>query len=96
VNGSTAYALRLYVAGGTALDGAALRTVEALRERGTNIDVEIVDVLASPGRAEADRILATPTLIRLEPPPVRKLVGDLRDAQKVGELLDLSRPEVPL
>jgi circadian clock protein KaiB len=46
-------------------------------------ELEIVDVLEHPQRAEDDRILATPTLIKQLPPPLRRVIGDLSDKDKV-------------
>jgi circadian clock protein KaiB len=49
----------------------------------------VIDVLEQPELAEADKILATPTLIRILPPPLRRIIGDLSDTQKVLVGLDL-------
>jgi circadian clock protein KaiB len=46
-------------------------------------ELEIVDVLENPQRAEDERILATPTLIKQLPPPLRRVIGDLSDKDKV-------------
>ena len=46
-------------------------------------ELEIVDVLENPQRAEDERILATPTLIKQLPPPLRRVIGDLSDKEKV-------------
>jgi circadian clock protein KaiB len=46
-------------------------------------ELEIIDVLENPQLAENDRILATPTLIKQLPPPLRRVVGDLSDKDKV-------------
>ncbi|HJQ09529.1 MAG TPA: circadian clock KaiB family protein [Gemmatimonadaceae bacterium] len=46
-------------------------------------ELEIVDVLEHPQRAEDERILATPTLIKQLPPPLRRVIGDLSDKEKV-------------
>ena len=45
--------------------------------------LEIVDVLENPGAAETDKILATPTLVKQLPPPLRRVIGDLSDKDKV-------------
>ena len=50
--------------------------------------IEIVDVLQSPELAEEEGILATPTLIKRAPPPVRRLIGDLSDPEQVLAGLD--------
>lgn len=46
-------------------------------------DLEIIDVLDRPEAAETDRVLATPTLIKQLPPPLRRVIGDLSDRDKV-------------
>jgi len=45
--------------------------------------LDIIDVLQQPDAAETDRILATPTLIKQLPPPLRRVIGDLSDKEKV-------------
>jgi hypothetical protein len=59
--------------------------------------IEIVDVLKDPRRAAADRILASPTVVRRLPKPVRKLVGDLADSDSLIRALELvtASPPVP-
>ena len=49
----------------------------------------VIDVLERPGLAEDEKIIATPTLIKQLPPPVRRIIGDLSDVQKVLLGLDL-------
>jgi circadian clock protein KaiB len=53
--------------------------------------LEIIDVLEHPQLAEDDRVLATPTLIKQLPPPLRKVIGDLSDKEKVLLGLELRR-----
>jgi circadian clock protein KaiB len=86
-----AVALRLYVAGDSAPSMLARRQLELVRERlgGEDWEVEVVDVLESPGAAEADRIVATPVLMRLYPGPRLSVIGDLGDWQEVARILDL-------
>jgi circadian clock protein KaiB len=84
-------ALRLYVTGDTAPSAQARRQLEALRERlgGKGWEVEVVDVFERPDLAEADRIVATPVLMRLVPAPRFSVIGDLRDWRAVAAILDL-------
>ncbi|MEA2286098.1 MAG: circadian clock protein KaiB [Solirubrobacteraceae bacterium] len=84
------YALRLYVSG-RASGVRAERTLSALCEAhlAGRYELEVIDVFEHPERAEAERIFATPTLVRVSPPPVRRLVGDLSDRQKVLAYLEL-------
>jgi circadian clock protein KaiB len=71
------YLLRLYVAGATRRSVAAIQDVQRLCETrlpGRYI-LEIIDVHQQPGLARDDGVIATPTLVRQAPPPVRRLVG---------------------
>ena len=56
-------------------------------------ELEIIDVLEHPEKAEQDKILATPTLIKQLPPPLRRVIGDLSDSEKV--LLGLELRQLP-
>lgn len=76
--------LRLYVSGQALNSRAAIRNLESLRAALDDATaVEVVDVRERPELAEEDRILATPTLVRRQPAPVRKIIGDLSDIQRV-------------
>ena len=82
--------LRLYVVGGTQASDRALHGVERLRSAlGGEAEVEVVDLRERPEVAEQERILATPLLVRLSPEPVRRIVGDLSDAERVRRSLGL-------
>jgi circadian clock protein KaiB len=82
--------LRLYVSGQALNSRAAIRNLESLRARvGQDAAVEVIDVRERPELAEEDRILATPTLVRRAPEPVRKIIGDLSDIQRVLAGLEL-------
>lgn len=87
--------LRLYVTGQTSRARQAVANLERIcaNELGGQYQVEIVDVLDNPQLAEDDKILATPTLIKTLPPPLRRIVGDLSDAEKVLLGLDI-RPYI--
>ena len=56
--------------------------------------LKVIDVLKSPQLAEEDKILATPTLAKILPPPVRRIIGDLSDREKVLIGLDLLYDEL--
>lgn len=59
-------------------------------------DLEIIDVLDQPEAAEIDRVLATPTLIKQLPPPLRRVIGDLSDRDKVLLGLEVRpKPDAP-
>jgi circadian clock protein KaiB len=86
------YLLRLYITGQTprsvyTLTNLSRLVAGALRDQ---CKVVIIDVLERPELAEVDRVLATPTLIKASPPPARRIIGDLSDAQKVIQGLGLN------
>lgn len=83
--------LRLYVAGVTAKSLTALSNLKKICE--AHLDgqyrIEVIDLLKQPQLARGDQILATPTLVRKLPPPVKKIIGDLSSAERVLVGLDL-------
>ena len=83
--------LRLYIAGQTAKAIAAFSNLEALCEehlRG-RYRIEVIDLLKNPQLARGDQILAVPTLVRKLPEPIKKIIGDLSNAERVLVGLDL-------
>jgi len=89
------FKFRLYVAGDTQNSVQATANLLALCNTHLNKrhTIEIVDVLKDPKRALADGILMTPTLVRLRPAPVRKIVGTLAQTRPV--LMALGLEAVP-
>ena len=85
--------MRMYVASDSAPSAQARRQLAVLRERfgGEDWEVEIVDVFEQPALAEADRILATPVLIRLFPTRRLSVIGDFADLHAVATALDLQQ-----
>ncbi|AGA89780.1 KaiB domain-containing protein [Thioflavicoccus mobilis 8321] len=85
--------LSLYIAGRTAAAERALRNlkeiISPLAVDGRRLEIEVIDILEHPQLAEDDRILATPVVIKKRPPPVRRVVGDLSEHDKVLIGLDL-------
>lgn len=83
--------LRLFVAGKTARAERAITDLQQLctRDLGGHYEVEVIDVLADPSAAQHAKILATPTVIKDLPLPVRRVIGDLSQAEKVLVGLDL-------
>ncbi|MDZ7735200.1 MAG: circadian clock KaiB family protein [Gammaproteobacteria bacterium] len=65
------------------------RLVAELEEDGRRVDVEVIDILERPQLAEDERILATPVVIKKLPEPLRRIVGDLSELDKVLIGLDL-------
>jgi circadian clock protein KaiB len=90
------YVLKLYVAGNTPNSVRALKTLKNILEEEFKgvYALKVIDVLKSPQLAEEDKILATPTLAKILPPPVRKIIGDLSDREKVLIGLDLLYEEL--
>lgn len=89
-----AYDLRLYVAGQSP---KSLRAIENLRKvceehLAGRFRIELVDLLENPKLARGDEIIAVPTLVRKLPEPIRKIIGDLSDTDKVLVGLQL-RPD---
>ncbi|MCH4903250.1 circadian clock protein KaiB [Cylindrospermopsis raciborskii CHAB3438] len=90
------YVLKLYVAGNTPNSVRALSTLKNILEKEFEgvYALKVIDVLKSPQLAEEDKILATPTLSKILPPPVRKIIGDLSDRERVLIGLDLLYEEL--
>jgi len=88
------YKFRLYVSPLTSNSQRAITNLEALcqEELEGEYEIEIIDVTQHPMRAERDRILATPTLVKSTPEPIKRIIGDLSDRQKVRASLDLLPP----
>ena len=91
----TSYGFRLYITGETGRSRRATDNLRALcEERLAGVyDLEVVDVLDRPELAEEDRIIATPTAIRLIPLPQRRVIGDLSDLGLAATALDLPDPQ---
>lgn len=83
--------LKLYITGQTPRSIHALANLHRICEQELANDYELVviDVLEQPQIAEDEKILATPTVIKELPPPMRRLIGDLSSAEKVLNGLDL-------
>ncbi len=79
------YILRLYVAGQTPRCMLALANLKKICEEHLEgrYEIELVDLLENPRLAAGDQILAIPTLVRRLPPPVRKIIGDLSNTERV-------------
>jgi circadian clock protein KaiB len=90
------YVLKLYVAGNTPNSARALKVLKNILEQDFQgvYALKVIDVLKNPQLAEEDKILATPTLSKVLPPPVRKIIGDLSDRERVLIGLDLLYEEI--
>jgi len=85
------YVLKLYITGQTQTSQRAIGNLKRILEEDFNeiYEMEVIDLADHPQLAENEKILATPTLEKCLPPPVRRIIGDLRDKDKVLIGLDL-------
>lgn len=83
--------LRLYIAGNTLKSMTALENLKKYCELHlqNQYTIEVIDLLVQPQLAAGDQILAIPTLVRKVPAPIRKIIGDLSNAEKVLVGLDI-------
>ncbi|MCC7491692.1 MAG: circadian clock KaiB family protein [Fimbriimonadaceae bacterium] len=88
--------LKLYITGHSPRSELALRNLRQICDRAFdgNYELEVVDVLEQPQRAEEDKVIATPTLIRVAPPPQRRIIGDLSERVMVLRGLGLWDPDL--
>jgi len=88
------YELRLYVAGQSSRTIAAISNLKRLCEEhlAGRYSVEVIDLLEKPQLAKGEQILALPTLVRKLPSPIRRIIGDLSNTDRVLVGLDLKRP----
>ena len=91
MTGADKFVLRLYVTGLTSRSTRAIRIVRALCEEhlAGNYDLEIVDVYQQPTRIQEDQVFAIPTLVKSSPFPLRRIIGDMSDEEKVLKGLGL-------
>lgn len=87
--------LRLYVAGQTAKSIVALANLKRICDEHLEgkYHIEIIDLLKQPQLSRGDQIIATPTLVRKLPEPIRKIIGDLSNNDKVLVALDIKPRE---
>lgn len=90
-NGIREWMLRLYIAGMSATAHEALKNLEAICEEhlGGRYRIEVVDLLKRPQLASGDQIVAVPTLVRRLPEPMKKIIGDLSNKERVLVGLDV-------
>jgi circadian clock protein KaiB len=86
-----AYVLRLYIAGQTPKSVLAIANLKEICETHLQgrYEIEIIDLLENPQLAQGDQILALPTLVRRLPEPIKKIIGDLSNRERVLVGLDL-------
>jgi circadian clock protein KaiB len=89
-----AYVLRLFVAGKSANTERILKTLYDLLERYLTYPytLKVIDVLSHPEQAEVNQVSATPTLVKVYPQPVRRMVGDLDNVERILNMLGAKEP----
>ena len=89
--GGAVWRLRLYVAGQTPKSVVAFANLKRICEENLKAQyhIEVVDLMAQPQLAKGHQILAIPTLVRLLPAPIKKIIGDLSNTERVLVGLDL-------
>jgi circadian clock protein KaiB len=87
------FRLRLFITGKTPQSQRAIENLYQICEAGLDgaYELEVIDVLKYPALAEDEKVLATPTLVKRLPQPVRKIIGDLSDRDRVLFGLDLQQ-----
>ena len=85
------YRLRLFIAGMTPRSQLAIANVHHICDRrlAGRLDLEVVDIYQQPHLAEENQVVAAPTLLKLAPAPIRRIIGDLSDEARVLRGLDL-------
>jgi circadian clock protein KaiB len=88
------YNLRLYVAGQTPKSLTAIANLKRICEDNLagHYTIDVIDLLVTPQLAEGDQIVAVPTLVRRLPPPIKRIIGNLSDTERVLVGLDI-RPK---
>jgi circadian clock protein KaiB len=90
--GTEYYRLRLYVAGSTTRSTCAIEAIRQICDtylKGRH-DLEVIDLYQNPEAAAREQIIAAPTLVKLVPAPLRRIIGDLSDRQRVLASLGLA------
>ncbi len=87
------YVIKLYVTGQTARAESAIQNLRRICEQELNgrYELLVIDVLQRPQLAEDEKILATPTVVKELPAPIRRIIGDLSNSERVLLGLDLRR-----
>ncbi len=90
-NGQGTYLLRLYVTGTTPKSVNAISNIKQICEKHLKgrFELEVIDIYQKPHMAKQDQIIALPTLIKKLPMPLRRIIGDLSDSERVLMSLDL-------
>ena len=86
------YVMTLFVTGVTVRSGRAVVNIRDFCEQDLHGDyeLEVVDLYRSPERARSDQIVAAPTLIRHEPKPARRVIGDMSDRHRLQDVIKVA------
>jgi circadian clock protein KaiB len=86
------YRLRLFVTGTTPRSARAIQNLRTICESylSGRYDLEVIDIYQHPEHVKAEQIVVTPTLVKQFPLPLRKLIGDLSDTERVLDALDIA------
>lgn len=92
----THYVLRLFITGTTSRSSKAIANLRRVCEERLHgkYDLEVVDIYQHPAAAQQYQILAAPTLVKMLPLPLRRIIGDLANEERVLAGLDLSPKEI--
>lgn len=93
----TCYTLKLYVTGTTPQSSRAIANIKKICEEHLKgrYNLEVIDLYKNPSLAAGEQIIAAPTLVKHLPPPLRRIIGDLSNTEKVMVGLDLKKIEPP-
>lgn len=88
---STRYILKLYIAGQSPKSVLAIGNIKRICEENLNgrYELEVIDLYQQPQLAQGEQIIAVPTLIKTLPPPLRRIIGDMSNTERVLVGLDL-------
>lgn len=89
--GEDRYSLHLYVAGSTSRSMQAIKNIRRMCERylAGNYDLEVIDIYLHPEAAAQEQIIAAPTLVKLNPQPTRRAIGDLSNETRLLATLNI-------
>lgn len=85
------YMMRLYITGDSPISANALKNIEKIcrEDLDAAYELEVIDIEEQTGMAEKDKIVATPSLVKEIPPPVKVLVGDMSERESVLFAMDI-------
>ena len=90
--------MKLYITGMTRRSQEALSNIKKIGREylGNNFELEVIDIYQQPTLAKGDQIVAVPTLVKKLPAPMRKLIGDLSQEERILMGLDLKPKQLPM